>query len=200
MEITKLPDGMRGVDHVAYVTTKPKETVHFYRDILGFPLVHCITAPAWGNDPFADFVHFFFDIGSGAKIAFFYFFGQDPDEMAPGINSGPGMLQRSRHLAMLVDTKEELDAYERRFEEAGYPLRHRVMHELIESIYAWDPNGYNIEIARPLRQVDEVDCEDAELAMQALIDVVDGPDPSMEKLWVRKAELILAAEQETVDA
>jgi catechol 2,3-dioxygenase-like lactoylglutathione lyase family enzyme len=186
---TKLPDGLRGVDHVAYVTFKPRETVHFYRDVLGFPLVHCIVAPGWGNDPHPDFLHFFFDIGNDAKLAFFYYFGMQPEDL----NAGPGLLQKGRHLAMLVDTEEELDAYQRRLEAAGYELRHRVVHELIESIYVWDPNGYNIEISRQLRPIDDKDGLDAALSLQALGDVLDADEePTLARLWARKAELIVA--------
>src|SRR4029077_7906861 len=79
---TKLDGGLRGVDHVAYVTRNPKETLHFYRDVLGFPLVHCIVAPGWGKDPHPDFLHFFFDIGNGAKLAFFYYLAE------PGVLDG----------------------------------------------------------------------------------------------------------------
>lgn len=186
---TKLPDGLRGVDHVAYVTRKPAETVHFYRDVLGFPLLHCIIAPGWGNDPHPDFFHFFFDIGNGAKLAFFYYLG----DVEGDLNAGRGVLPKARHLAMLVDTKEELDAYQRRLEEGGYELRHRVMHELIESIYVWDPNGYNIEISRQLRPIDEHDAADAAISLQALADLLEDSDtpPSIEQIWARKAELIL---------
>jgi catechol 2,3-dioxygenase-like lactoylglutathione lyase family enzyme len=189
--ITKLPDGLRGVDHVAYVTRKPKETLAFYRDVLGFPLVHCIVAPGWGNDPHPDFLHFFFDIGSGAKLAFFYYLG----DTAGDIGGSRELLPKARHLAMLVDTEAELDTYQRRIEAAGYPLRHRVMHELIESIYVWDPNGYNIEISRPLRPVDASDAADAAISLQALVDVLEETDsPTIEQLWKRKGELILAGE------
>ena len=186
---TKLPDGLRGVDHVAYVTRKPKETLHFYRDILGLPLAHCIMATGWGRDPHPDFCHFFFDVGGGAKIAFFYYMADAEGDL----HGGPGLLDKARHLAMLVDTEEELDAYEQRFAAAAYPLRHRVMHEVIESIYAWDPNGYNIEISRPLRPLDADDEVDATFSLQALIDVIDesGSDgPTIEQVWRRKGELI----------
>jgi catechol 2,3-dioxygenase-like lactoylglutathione lyase family enzyme len=187
--ITKLPEGLRGVDHVAYVTRKPKETVAFYRDVLGFPLLHCIVAPGWGKDPHPDFFHFFFDIGSGAKLAFFYYFGDADGDL----NAGPELLPKARHLAMLVDTEAELDAYQARIEAAGYPLRHRVMHELIESIYVWDPNGYNIEISRPLRPMEPADAADAAISLQALIDVLEDTDqPTIEQVWQRKGELIRA--------
>lgn len=184
----KLPGGLRGADHIAYLTWKPKETIEFYRDVLGLPLMHCIVAPGWGNDPHPDFVHFFFDIGAGGKIAFFYYFGMEPTD----VHAGPDLLGKVRHLALLVDTEEELDAYEERIRDAGYPLRHRVMHELIESIYMFDPNGYNLEISRPLRPIGAVDQADAALSAQALCDVIGEDNPTLERLLQRKGELILA--------
>src|SRR3974390_2451367 len=104
---TKLAGRMRGVDHVAYPTWKLAETVHFYRDVLGFPLKHCILAPGWGNDPHPDFAHFFFDIGANGTIAFFYYFNT-PEYRDPNI---PDRINRARHLALQVDTLEELDHY-----------------------------------------------------------------------------------------
>jgi len=89
-----------------------------------------------------------------------------------------------------VDTEAELDHYQKRIEDGGYQLRFRIMHELIESIYVWDPNGYAIEISRPLRPLVEADSVDTELSIQALIDVTKGPEPSLAKVWERKAQLL----------
>ena len=182
----KLAGGMRGVDHVAYPTWKLPETIHFYRDVLGFPLKHCILAPGWGNDPHPDFAHFFFDIGANGTIAFFYYFNT-PEYRDPNI---PDRINRARHLALQVDTLEELDNYQKRIEDGGYQLRFRIEHELIESIYVWDPNGYGIEITRHLRPLQEADIVDTELSIQALVDVTQAPEPTLAKVWERKAELI----------
>lgn len=190
--------GIYGVDHVAYVTWKPEETIHFYRDVLGLPLVHCILAPGWGNDPQPDFAHFFFDLGSGARLAFFYYFGEPPYE-----DPTSTMLKKARHLAFLVDTEEDLNEYRRRLQDAGYEMRHEgvaVAHEMIESIYVYDPNGYNIEIARKLRDLEDADTTDTELSIQALIDVAKDPEPTLAKLWSRKGELIAAKEEELTNA
>ena len=97
------------------------------------PLVHAITATGWVTEDYPDFVHFFFDMGRGNRIAFFYFF--------------------------------------------GLPV------ELIESIYFDDPNGIQLEITRPIRDMSAIDARDAELTLQALVDVVDvvdSPRPSAE--------------------
>lgn len=188
---TKPDTGTRGVDHVAYVTWKPEETVHFYRDLLGFPLVHCILAPGWGNDPQPDFAHFFFDIGAGARLAFFYYFGEPPHEDA----SLSPMLAKARHLAVQVESRTELEHYRDRLRDAGYPMRHKgevVQHELIESIYVYDPNGYNIEFSHKLRPLFANDTADTELSIQALIDVARAPEPTLAKVWVRKGQLIAA--------
>jgi len=193
---TKIEGGVRGVDHVAYPTWKPEETIRFYRDILGFPLVHCILAPGWGNDPHPDFAHFFFDVGAGARIAFFYYFGEPPYH-DPNVSH---LISKSRHLALLVDTKEELDHYRKRMQDAGYEMRHggrSVMHEFIESIYVFDPNGYNLEISRKLRPLGEHDQADTDLSIQALIDVAREPSPSLAKLWARKGELIAEQQEAT---
>ena len=78
---------LNGVDHTARPTWKLRETVEFYRDKLGLPLVHAITAKGWGRakEQHADFVHFFFEAGKGSTIAFFYYIGTDqpPEIMVP---------------------------------------------------------------------------------------------------------------------
>jgi catechol 2,3-dioxygenase-like lactoylglutathione lyase family enzyme len=65
------PIPISGVHHTARPTWKLSETVHFYRDLMGLPLVHAISARGWGPEDHADFLHFFFDSGNGSTIAFF---------------------------------------------------------------------------------------------------------------------------------
>ena len=64
----QLPHTVQGVDHVAFPTLDPAGTVAFYRDVLGFPVVHSICAAGWGPKKHPDFVHFFFDIGNGDRL------------------------------------------------------------------------------------------------------------------------------------
>jgi catechol-2,3-dioxygenase len=102
----------------------------------------------------------------------------------------PKFFRDSRHLALHVDSVEVLEEYARRLEEAGWKVEMRVRHETIESIYTHDPNGYLVEFTTPVREITDVDDRDAVLTLKALLDVTREPDPSMAKLWARKAQLI----------
>jgi len=75
---------LKGVDHTARPTWKLKETVEFYRDKLGLPLIHTISARGWGPSTHPDFLHFFFDSGQGSTIAFFYYLGTRAPETMQG--------------------------------------------------------------------------------------------------------------------
>ncbi|MEY9852229.1 catechol 2,3-dioxygenase-like lactoylglutathione lyase family enzyme [Leifsonia sp. EB41] len=175
---------LRGVDHVAYVTWNPGETRDFYVEAMHMPLVHAITAKGWLVDDYPDFAHFFFDMGNGNHIAFFYFFGLPPEE-APS-----DLMQRSRHIAFHVDTEDELNDWRSSLKSHGVRVTRPITHELIESIYFHDPNGIQLEITRPLRAFDQRDSRDADLTLQALADVAASPAPSIEELWRRKFALV----------
>jgi catechol 2,3-dioxygenase-like lactoylglutathione lyase family enzyme len=177
---------VRGVDHAAFPTFDPKATINFYRDVLGFPVVHATCALGWGPEKHPDFIHFFFDIGQGDRIAFFYYFGveryEDPEV--------PELIKRARHLAIHVDTEGDLAEYRRRLDASSWPCELQVRHETVESIYVTDPNGYLIEVTRPLRAITREDDIDANLSVDALMAVVDDEAPSLQRFFEIKADLI----------
>src|SRR5207253_6875553 len=128
---------LHGVDHTARPTWKLRETVHFYRDILGLPLVHCISAKGWGREKgkHADFLHFFFDSGNESTIAFFYYVGtQQPPELVVS----KGYMAMANHTAWRVESEAELLDWQRRLESHGVNVSQFVQHEIIESIYFRD--------------------------------------------------------------
>ncbi len=98
---------------------------------------------------------------------------------------------RSRHLAIHVENTDDLLEYQRRLDSSAWPVEMQIKHETIESIYTHDPNGYLIEITMPLRPVTPQEDLDANLTIDALLDVVAEPDPTFGKLLARKAELIV---------
>lgn len=179
---------VRGVDHAAFPTFDPKATIRFYRDVLGFPVVHATCALGWGPQSHPDFIHFFFDIGNGDRLAFFYYFGVEPYRDT----QIPELLRRARHLAIHVDGDEDLAEYRRRLDSSEWQCELRVRHETVESIYVTDPNGYLIEFARPLRPITVEDDIDANLSAEALMEVVDEDQPSLERFFQIKADLIAA--------
>ena len=122
---------LHGVDHTARPTWKLRETVHFYRDILGLPLVHCISAKGWGREKenHADFLHFFFDSGNESTIAFFYYIGtqQPPELVVP-----KGYMAMANHTAWRVESEVELLEWQRRLESHGVNVSQFIQHEIIE--------------------------------------------------------------------
>jgi catechol 2,3-dioxygenase-like lactoylglutathione lyase family enzyme len=193
--IRTAPPKLLGVHHTARPTWKLEETVHFYRDILGLPLVHCLAPKGWGPDNHPDFLHFFFDAGNGAAIAFFYYLGEigPPPDLQP-----PARLhhQRATHTAWNCGTREELLHWKQRLADHGVSIIYHIAHEVVESIYFHDPNGYYIEIGFPVRPFNDIDARDSETTIRAAIDVdralrAKGSCASaISSIWSRKGELV----------
>jgi len=160
------PIPIAGVHHTARPTWKLAETVHFYRDVLGLPLVHAISARGWGPEDHADFLHFFFDSGRGSTIAFFYYIGTNPPEF---VKVRDDYRYRATHTAWRVETREDLLACRAKLEAAGVEIKYQIRHEVIESIYFDDPNGYSIEVTWQVRPFGSVDHQDAARTIEAAI-------------------------------
>lgn len=188
--ITPLTPKLHGVDHTAHPTWKLKETVEFYRDVMGLPLIHAITAKGWGREKeqHADFLHVFFDSGNGSSIAFFYYIGTEQPE---NLIVPKGYMSMANHTAWAVETPEDLFAWKERLRSFGVRVSDEVRHETIESIYFRDPNYYPIEITLPLRKLDRLDATDAALTVQAAMELESaGGWNSIDVMWKRKAELV----------
>ena len=137
-----------GVDHSARPTWKRRETIEFYRDGLGLPQVHTISARGH-----PDFLYFFFDAGRGATIAFFYDIGTD---RTPRYKPEDHYFYSATHTAWGVPTRAELEKWKTTLEGRGVIVSAYTRHEILESIYFRDPNGYPLEITLRLRDIDTV--------------------------------------------
>ena len=179
---------LNGVDHTARPTWKLRETVEFYRDKLGLPLVHAITAQGLGpSQGAACGLHpFLFRSREGRHHRFFYYIGteQPPELVVPR-----GYMAMANHTAWRVETEEDLLAWQSRLEVAGVQVSQFIKHEILESIYFRDPNFYPLEITRPLRAVQHLDNVDAELTITAALELADaGGWTNIEQLWRLKAK------------
>lgn len=189
-----------GVDHTARPTWKLKETVEFYRDILGLPLIHVISARGWGPATHPDFLHFFFYSGNGSTIAFFYYLGSDEPESLIGRDKAAPFPEDhvfdATHTAWLVESVDELKAWKQLLEAKGLTVSAETTHEVIESIYVRDPNGYFIEFTRKLRPLGQVDADDAELTLAAAIAAETEAKAqgqriiNIDQIWHKKAAFI----------
>jgi glyoxylase I family protein len=131
-----------GVHHLALICSDPEQTIRFYQDLLGFPLVELFE-----NRDYPGSTHFFFDIGNRNMLAFFDFPGLG---LAP-VPEGLGGVQ---HVAISV-TPEVFEAKKRALDAAGvtYLGPDRGVEE---SIYFKDPDNIQVELIRqPLFEVPE---------------------------------------------
>jgi glyoxylase I family protein len=122
---------VRGVHHLALICRDVEETIRFYQELLGFPLVELVE-----NRDYAGSSHFFFDIGNRNLLGFFDFPGHDHPDFRETI----GAVQ---HLA-LSTSPEEFAAARKRLDGAGisYIGPDRGVEN---SLYIRDPNGVGIE-------------------------------------------------------
>ena len=178
-----------GVHHTARPTWKLAETVAFYREVMGLELVHAISARGWGPETHPDFLHFFFDAGAGSTIAFFYYLKED--KPVDSVEAG-SWLYNSVHTAWRVETEEQLMAWRERLEKLGFKVM-QAAHEIIESIYVTDPNGYVVEIAWQRRDINAWDAQDASLTLEAALQIEAEQGRRievMDEVWRRKAQLV----------
>jgi catechol 2,3-dioxygenase-like lactoylglutathione lyase family enzyme len=131
------PSSARGIHHVACLSSNVERTVHFYQDVLEFPLTDIFE-----NRDYRGSNHFFFDLGHDNLLAFFDF---------PGLDLGPyaEVLGGLHHIAISV----EPDKWQRlkdKLDDAGI----HYLHESGTSIYFADPDGARVElIADPLGEM-----------------------------------------------
>lgn len=132
---------LRGISHLALVSSDMARTVDFYQGVLGMPLIMTLGPAAdepdayWNDSPMigAGTQHFFFDMGNGDCLAFFWFPNGRPS--VPGV-SNPGTMGRTsadgsmHHLAMEIPQTHIADVW-RRFEESSVPFQF-VTHSLTE--------------------------------------------------------------------
>lgn len=123
-----------GVHHAALICRDVAETIHFYQDVLGFPLVELVE-----NRDYAGSSHFFFDIGAGNLLGFFDFPGHDH----PDFHETIGGVQ---HIA-LSTSAEDFAAVKAKLDDAG--IEYLGPDRGVENgLYIRDPNGIGLEFYR----------------------------------------------------
>lgn len=134
----ELPDSAlrtTGTDHITLIGSNEEDTISFYRDVLGMPLV--LRQP---NLDAPHMTHLFFDTGDGRLLSFFV---TDERESQTGPQR-PGV-GAVHHLSFHIDpehfeeTKRALEDIDHRYNEFDRGAFH--------SLYTHDHNGLVIELA-----------------------------------------------------
>ena len=162
-----------GINHLALVCSDMERTVDFYTNVLGMPLIKTIELPMGMGQ------HFFFDIGNGDCLAFFWF--PNAPEAVPGVSSpaalpGVGDLATAvgsmNHVALAVPA-DRIEEYRDKLIERGIEctpiLNHddseyqvsRTMHDgvFVRSVYFFDPDGVLLEFAAWTKTFTEADVQ-----------------------------------------
>lgn len=155
------PLALRGVSHLALVCSDMARTVEFYTEVLDLKLIKTVELPAGMGQ------HFFFDIGKGDSLAFFWF--PDAPPAAPGIaapvarpdngdlTSAVGSMN---HIAFDVHP-DRIEEYRERLVARGVACSEVVNHDdsewtvseelhpgvFVRSVYFQDPDGILLELA-----------------------------------------------------
>ena len=162
---------IRGVNHLALVCKDMARTVDFYTNVLGMPLVKTLDLPRGMGQ------HFFFDMGNGDSLAFFWFPNAPeaaPGHLVAGRHAGSGELTTAHgsmnHIAFDIPADRFDEAVEKLHAKGiktSPVLNHddspnqvaREMHPgvFVRSIYFQDPDGILLEFASWTKVFTEAD-------------------------------------------
>ena len=130
------------IHHVAYRCKDAKQTVEWYGKYLNMGFVLAIaedSVPSTGApDPY---MHVFLDAGDGNVLAFFELPSQ------PAMDRDRNTPTWTQHLALQVETMDELLAAKARLQADSIEVIGPTDHTLFQSIYFRDPSGHRLELA-----------------------------------------------------
>lgn len=145
------------IHHVAYRCKDAKETVEFYNKVLNMDFILAIAEDKVPSTKEPDpYMHIFMDAGKGNILAFF----ELPN--SPEMSKDPNTPDWVQHIALQVEDEQALLDAKASLEAQGIDVVGPTNHEIIKSIYFFDPNGHRLELTtvtateQMLEKLDEV--------------------------------------------
>lgn len=132
---------IKQIHHVAYRCNDAKETVEFYTKNLNMDFLLAISEEQVPSTKEPDpYMHLFMDAGMGNILAFF----EVPN--SPPMGKDPNTPDWVQHIAFRVEDEAALMAAKAQLEANGIEVVGPTNHEIIKSIYFFDPNGHRLEL------------------------------------------------------
>jgi catechol 2,3-dioxygenase-like lactoylglutathione lyase family enzyme len=129
---------IKKLHHNAYRCRDSEQTREFYEDFLGLPLSYALRIEHTATGRTTRALHTFYQMDDGSYLAFFEVPG-DPFDFKK-------QKDFDLHVALEVE-RTDLDVVLAKARAAGLEARGIADHDIVESIYLRDPNGYVIELA-----------------------------------------------------
>ncbi len=130
------------IHHVAYRCKDAKETVEWYQKYLGMDFILAIAENEVTSTKAPDpYMHVFLDAGAGNVLAFF----EIPN--SPPMGKDPNTPDWVQHLAMKIDSMDEMMEIKAKLEADGIDVVGPTNHTIFKSIYFFDPSGHRLELA-----------------------------------------------------
>ena len=136
----------RGVNHLALSTRDMKTQLTFWAEVLG-----CPTRALYWMHGVKDTFHGFVELSGDSYIAFVQH-PRNPEEIQWGVThagnpGGPVTAGTMQHIALHVDTLDELLALRDRIRAHGVQVMGPIDHGFVQSAYFAGPEGLSLEIA-----------------------------------------------------
>jgi len=132
---------IKQIHHVAYRCRDAKETVEFYTKNLNMDFLLAISEDKVPSTKEPDpYMHLFLDAGMGNILAFF----EVPN--SPPMGKDPNTPDWVQHIAFRVEDEAALLEAKAQLEANGIEVVGPTNHEIIKSIYFFDPNGHRLEL------------------------------------------------------
>lgn len=129
------------IHHVAYRCRDAEETVKFYKEHLDMDFILAISEDRVPSTKEPDpYMHVFLDAGNGNILAFF----ELPN--SPPMGKDPNTPEWVQHIAFRLESEEALLEAKAELEAKGIEVVGPTNHEIIKSIYFFDPNGHRLEL------------------------------------------------------